>query len=87
MSLWSVYIVRCSDHTLYTGISTDVETRVGAHNSGRGAKYTKSRRPVHLVYSILVGSKSDASRREREIKSITREEKEHLICTSWAPLW
>lgn len=74
-----VYIVRCSDNTLYTGWSTDVDRRVKTHNAGKGARYTKKRRPVILVYKETLSCKSDALRREREIKSFSRKEKIQLI--------
>lgn len=74
-----VYILLCSDGTLYTGWTTDVRKRVAAHNAGRGAKYTRSRRPVSLVYSEFCEDKSLALRREWEIKKLSRSEKEKLI--------
>ena len=77
---WYVYMVRCSDDTIYCGISVDIERRVKEHNSGkRGAKYTKSRRPVVLVYSEERGTVSDAMREERRIKSLKRSDKLKLI--------
>jgi len=73
---WHVYMVRCSDGTLYTGITNDLNKRLEAHNSGRdGARYTKSRRPVALVYSEVAGSKSAAARLEYRIKKLPRVEK------------
>ncbi len=79
MSVWSVYIVRCSDGTLYTGISTDIKARVKKHNSGAGAKYTRARRPVVLVFTEKKRSESSAKRREAQIKRLTRLEKESLL--------
>lgn len=76
-----VYILRCGDDTLYTGITTDLERRVAVHNSGKGAKYTRSRLPVTPVYREEVPDKSAALRREREIKALTRAEKLELIGT------
>jgi len=76
---WSVYIVECSDGTLYTGISNDVNKRVLAHNNGKGAKYTKPRLPVALKYSKEVGDRSEASKEEYRIKKLTREGKLELI--------
>ena len=73
------YIVRCSDGTLYTGWTTDVELRVRTHNSGKGAKYTRSRLPVTLVYYETYPTRQEAMRREGEIKQLTREEKKRLI--------
>ncbi len=74
-----VYIVRCKDDTLYTGYTRDPEARVAAHNAGKGAKYTAGRLPVTLLYSEACGSRSDALKRERELKRLTRTEKERLI--------
>ena len=75
-----IYLLRCSDKSLYCGWTTDLEKRIEAHNSGRGAKYTKSRRPVELVYYEECGSKSAAMKRERFIKhKMMREEKLKLI--------
>ena len=78
-SVWYVYILRCADDTLYTGISTDVEKRLQAHRTGRGAKYTRSRCPLTLVYRESCGSHSQALKRECCIKSMTRAEKLQLI--------
>ena len=74
-----VYIVRCKDDTLYTGYTTDVERRLREHNEGRAAKYTRSKRPVTLVYSEQCKTKGDALRREHEIKQLKREEKKALF--------
>ncbi|MBI5973891.1 MULTISPECIES: GIY-YIG nuclease family protein [Staphylococcus] len=74
-----VYIVKCSDNSLYTGYAKDVEARVAKHNAGKGAKYTKIRRPVVLVYQELYTSKSEALRREYEIKTFTRQRKLKMI--------
>ena len=74
-----VYILKCSDDTLYTGWTTDVGRRVSAHNGGRGAKYTKSRLPVKLVYCEEMANRGEALRREAEIKRMTREQKLRLI--------
>lgn len=77
---WSVYIVRCSDDSLYTGIARDPQARVRQHNSGRAAaKYTRGRRPVHLVYSENHASRTSAMRREFYIKSLPRRRKLALI--------
>ena len=72
------YIVECSDGTLYTGWTTSLEKRVKAHNSGKGAKYTRSRGPVKLVYFESFETKHEAMHREWEIKQMTREEKKKL---------
>lgn len=74
-----VYMVRCADGTLYTGCTTDPERRIRVHNQGRGAKYTRSRLPVTLVYSEPAENRSAALRRERAIKALTRAEKLALI--------
>ena len=77
---WYVYIVKCSDNSLYTGITVDLERRVVEHNtSKKGAKYTKSRRPVHLVYSETHQDRSSASKRESAIKKLSRSEKLILL--------
>jgi putative endonuclease len=75
-----VYILQCSDNTLYTGIATDVDRRLDEHNnSDKGAKYTKVRRPVKLVYSESQDDRSSASKREYIIKKLKRKEKLELI--------
>ncbi|MFB6184400.1 MAG: GIY-YIG nuclease family protein [Haloarculaceae archaeon] len=74
-----VYVLRCSDDTLYTGYTTDVERRVREHDAGEGAKYTRGRTPVELVHVESFDSKSAAMAREYEIKRLSRAEKESLI--------
>lgn len=74
-----VYILRCADDTLYTGWTTDLDRRMTAHNTGKGAKYTKYRRPVELVYYERLETKSEALRRECAIKKLSRCEKTALI--------
>jgi putative endonuclease len=76
---WHVYIVKCSDGSLYTGVALNVDDRVNRHNAGKGAKYTRSRKPVELVYTESVDSKGDALRREYEIKQLAVKEKHRLI--------
>ena len=76
---WFVYILRCGDGTLYTGITDDVEKRLAAHRAGRGAKYTRGRGPLELVYTEELPDRSAASKREYEIKQLTRQEKLDLI--------
>lgn len=78
-SNWYLYILRCKDNTLYTGITTDVEKRLEAHRTGKGAKYTRGRSPLELVYRESCGSHSDALKREHQVKMLTREEKQNLI--------
>ncbi len=70
-----VYIVCCSDNTLYTGWAVDVAARVRVHNAGRGAKYTRTRRPVKLVYSEELPTRAEAMKRERQIKRYPRVKK------------
>ena len=79
---WSVYLLRCADGTLYAGSTNDVDARVRAHNDGRGARYTSGRRPVSVVYAEACGTMSDALRRERALKRLTRAQKEALIATT-----
>ena len=74
-----VYLLRCSDNTLYCGWTNDLAKRVAAHNSGSGAKYTRSRRPVELVYYEEYEDQHSALRRECEIKQFSREEKLRLF--------
>lgn len=78
---WVVYILRCSDNTLYTGITNNLNKRLQVHNDGAvdSAKYTRGRRPVTLLYSEERDSRADASRREYEIKQLSRENKLELI--------
>jgi len=79
--VWHVYIIQCVDQSLYTGVAKDVEARVEKHNAGCGAKYTRSRRPVELVYQEPVGDQSAALRRELAIKRMERAAKRKLIDT------
>lgn len=81
MGHW-VYILRCYDGTLYTGYTTDLIRRLEAHQSGKGAKYTRSRRPVELVYQEELTDKSGALQREAAIKKLSRAEKLLLINTA-----
>ena len=82
---WFVYLLRCADDTLYTGICTAVERRVGEHNAGPlGARYTRARRPVVLVYCEAAASRAEALRREREIKRRDRAWKLALIAAGEA---
>jgi len=74
------YIIRCKDNTLYAGWTDDLGKRVEAHNSGEGAKYTRGRTPVTLVYFEEFETKSEACKRECEIKKLTKRQKENLIC-------
>ena len=78
-AVWYLYILRCGDGTLYTGITTDVEKRLQQHRSGKGAKYTRGRAPLTLVYREECGSHSNALKREYAIKAMKREQKELLL--------
>ena len=73
--MWYIYILECSDGTLYTGITTDVNRRLSEHNSGKGAKYTKVRRPVTLRALFEAKNRSEASKEEYRIKRLSREQK------------
>lgn len=81
MASWHVYIVKCADETLYTGVTTDLKRRLLEHNTGcaKSSKYTRRRLPVELVYSEKFKEKSPAFKREAEIKKFTRREKLKLI--------
>lgn len=77
---WHVYLLRCADGSLYAGITTDLERRVGEHNAGKtGAKYTRARRPVSLVWSESAADRAAASRAEYALRALSRREKELLI--------
>jgi len=80
---YTLYILRCSDATLYTGITVDLERRLNEHNSSdKGAKYTRSRRPTTLVYTEILETKSAALKREIAVKKMTRAQKEGLLQNS-----
>ena len=79
MTPWHVYILRCRDGSLYTGYTNDLDTRLAAHNAGKGAKYTASHRPVQIVYTEFSDSKTAAMRREIQIKRWAKAKKEALI--------
>lgn len=76
------YILKCADNTLYTGWTTNLKTRLKAHNQGKGAKYTRPRRPVVLVYYEEFQTKEEAMRREAAIKKLSRPQKERLIASN-----
>ncbi len=85
MNEWFVYILRCADDSLYTGITTELERRIAEHNDKDkrlGARYTRSRRPVTLIYHETFASRSLASKREAEIKRLTRQQKLLLIAST-----
>jgi predicted GIY-YIG superfamily endonuclease len=76
---WFVYILRCADGTLYTGITNDLQRRCRQHNEGKASRYTRCRRPIRLVYHEVVADRSEALRREAAIKALTRQQKQCLI--------
>jgi len=76
---WTVYILQCADGTLYTGITNDLDARISAHEAGTGAKYTRGRGPFKLVFREVAHDRASASRREIEIKALSRRAKEQLI--------
>lgn len=80
---WYVYILRCGDGTLYTGITDDVSARLQAHRDGKGAKYTRGRGPLELVYQEESENHSDAAKREWQIKQLKKQDKLEL-CRIWA---
>ncbi len=77
--MWKVYILRCGDETLYTGITNDLDKRLAAHDSGAASRYTRSRRPVELAWSEPSDNRSSALQREAKIKKMSRAEKLKLI--------
>lgn len=77
-----IYIAQCADNSLYTGYTTDLEAREETHNKGEGAKYTRARLPIKIIYTETFKTKSEAMKREYEIKQLTREQKESLIASS-----
>jgi putative endonuclease len=79
MARWFVYVLRCRDGSLYTGVSTDVDQRVSTHNAGRGARYTRPRLPVTVVHVERKRSRSTALKREAAIKALSRAEKLAII--------
>jgi len=82
MKSWFIYILECKDKTLYTGMTNDIESRIAKHASKKGAKYTRSKGVGHVVYSEKFKTKSEALKRESEIKSWPRKEKLKLIAAS-----
>jgi len=75
MNSWTVYILRCADTSLYTGITNDLPRRLAAHNAGKGAKYTRGRTPATIVHTEDFPDRSSASKREHQIKTLTKQEK------------
>jgi len=82
MAEWHVYMLRCADHSLYTGVATDLKARVATHNAGKGAKYTRGRLPVKLVYQEAVADRGAALKREHVIKRMPVAVKHRLISQS-----
>lgn len=78
---WILYILKCGDGTLYTGITDDLDRRLAVHRSGKGAKYTRGRGPLELVYQEQQESYSAALKREHQVKQLTRAQKLHMIDT------
>ena len=76
---WCVYMLECSDSTIYTGITNDLENRIKVHNSGKGAKYVKTRLPVKLLWNIESENRSEASKLEIKIKKLSRIQKLNII--------
>ena len=84
---WFVYVLRCADDSLYTGVTTDIQRRVREHNTlATGAKYTRVRRPVQLVHTESCIGRSEAQKREAAIKNMSRQEKLDLLKTRQNPL-
>lgn len=82
MKDWFVYMLRCADNSLYTGITTDVERRIMEHNAKKSVtRYTRARQPVEMVYQEQVETRSDAGKREAQIKKLKKVEKEALVAT------
>lgn len=79
---WHVYILECRDGTLYTGVAKDLDARIAVHNDGKGAKYTRSRRPVALVYAESANDRSSAQQREYAIRHLRLTDKQALIQTN-----
>jgi putative endonuclease len=75
VSTWHLYLLRCGDGTLYCGIAVDVQARLKQHQEGKGAKYTRGRGPLQLLYSEACGTRSAATKREREVKRLSRSAK------------
>jgi len=85
-SMWYVYIIECSDNTLYVGVTLDIERRLKEHNSGKGGRYTRVRMPVNLIYNESYNSKSKALKREIQIKGWTKRKKIALIQNNYVKL-
>jgi putative endonuclease len=77
--VWYLYIIRCCDGSLYTGIATDVDKRLAAHRAGKGAKYLRGRGPLTLAYHTRIGARSLALKTERRVKALPKSKKEQLV--------
>ena len=84
--MWHLYIIRCGDGSLYTGIATDVARRLAAHRAGKGAKYLRGRSPLILVYQTCIGSKALALKIESRVKALPKAKKEQLVAQCWTIL-
>jgi putative endonuclease len=82
---WSLYILRCNDGSFYTGVTTDIDRRFRKHQDGRASRYTRTRRPVALIYQERCGSRSQALSRECAVKALGRKGKEKLVAGPAAP--
>lgn len=83
-SFWLIYMLKCNDGSLYTGVTNNLEARLGVHRLGKGSKYVRSRRPFELIYTEEHPSKSDALKREHQIKRLSRDAKIQLITNTRA---
>jgi len=81
---WFLYLIRCKDGTLYTGITTDVDRRFAEHQTGKGAKYLRGKAPLTLVFQQKIGSRSAALKTEALIKKLSKTDKETIISAGWA---
>ena len=79
MAMWHIYLIRCADNSLYTGITTDVDRRFRQHSAGKGAKYLKNRQPITLVFQQPIGDRSLASKVEYAVKRLTKKQKEKIV--------
>lgn len=82
MDDWHLYMIRCRDNSLYTGIATDVARRLSEHQSGKGAKYLRGRSPMELVFEHRIGERREALRIERRVKKLPKHKKEALVRTN-----
>jgi predicted GIY-YIG superfamily endonuclease len=76
---WKVYILRCKDGSFYTGMTNDLDRRLGQHREGRASRYTRGRKPLRIVYHETCANRSEAAKRESAVKALSRKEKERLV--------